>query len=143
MSGNLVLSGLIKKRAEIAGQIEEAQRRIRMLVIDLDAVDATIRLFDPNIDLAEIKPKPVRIRHQAYKGEVTRLIFSTLRNAETPMTAPEIAHQVILARGLNPSHKQLVKVIERRVAGCLSYNKARGIIRATKDTGRILKWSLI
>ncbi len=142
MSGNLVLSGLIKKRAEIAGQIEEAQKHIRMLIIDLDNVDATIRLFDPNVDLAEIRPKPVRVRHQAYKGEVTRLVFMILRKSEKPMTTPEIAHQVILARGLNPSHKQLAKVIERRVAGCLSYNKARGVIRAGKGTGKLLTWEI-
>ena len=58
MENEHVLSGMIKKRAELAGEIERAQTVFRQLVIDLDNLDAAIRLFDPDIDLTEIKPKP-------------------------------------------------------------------------------------
>ena len=35
-----VVTGLIAKRAEIAGQIEHTQDQLRQLVIDLDHIDA-------------------------------------------------------------------------------------------------------
>ena len=67
-----VLTGLISKRREIAGQIEHTQDQLRQLVIDLDHVDAAIHIFDPSIELEEIKSRPVPPRHQAFKGEVTQ-----------------------------------------------------------------------
>ena len=45
------VAGLIEKRREIAGQIEHTQRELRNLVVTLDHLDATIRLFDPDADL--------------------------------------------------------------------------------------------
>ncbi|SEE99316.1 hypothetical protein SAMN05444161_8604 [Rhizobiales bacterium GAS191] len=45
------VSGLIHKRREVAGQIEHVQRQLRDLVADLDHLDATIRIFDPNADI--------------------------------------------------------------------------------------------
>ena len=65
---NPVLSGLIRKRAEVAGGLEAAQQRVRQLIIDIDNVDATIRLFAPDIDLEEIRPKPLPPRHAAFKA---------------------------------------------------------------------------
>jgi hypothetical protein len=55
-----VLTGLIAKRSEIAGQVEHVQTQLRQLIIDLDNLDATLRIFRPDIDLEEIRPKPLR-----------------------------------------------------------------------------------
>ena len=60
------MSGLIRKRAEIAGQLEDTQMRVRQLIIDVDAVDVVLRQFDPDIDLEVIRPKPVPPRHTAF-----------------------------------------------------------------------------
>jgi hypothetical protein len=56
-----VLTGLIAKRAEIAGQIEHTQDKLRQLVIDLGHVDAAIHIFDPSIELEELLPRVSRI----------------------------------------------------------------------------------
>ncbi len=40
-----VLTGLVKRRAWIAGEIERKYAESRQLVIDLEAVDATILQF--------------------------------------------------------------------------------------------------
>ena len=82
-----VLTGLIAKRFEIAGQIEHTQDKLRQLVIDLDHIDAAIHIFDPSIELEEIKARPVPPRHQAFKGEVTRIVLAlsgTPRNPSRP-----------------------------------------------------------
>jgi len=65
MENEHVLSGLIRKRAEIARQLEAAQMQARQLIINLDSLDATIRLFAPDIDLVRtVQPvaKPARAR---------------------------------------------------------------------------------
>lgn len=70
MKNEHVLSGLIAKRAELAGQIETMQRDMRELVTAIGHVDASIRLFDPNVDLDDIKPKlPPRFPWLRPRGE--------------------------------------------------------------------------
>jgi hypothetical protein len=67
MKNEHVLSGLIAKRTELTGRIETMQREMRELVAAIGHVDASIRLFDPNADLDDIKPK-LPPRFQAFKG---------------------------------------------------------------------------
>lgn len=143
MTNEHVLSGLIKKRAELAGEIEAAQTRLRMLIIDLDNIDAAIRIFDPEIDLAEIKAKPLPPRNHAFKGEVSRIVFQVLRQTKAPMTAQEIAQHVMAGRGLNASDRRLVKMIGKRVGACLRHHRTRGLLRAKKGTGPLLQWEVV
>ena len=61
-TSNPVLSGLIRKRAELAGELEAVHARIPVLVAALNSVDATIRLFSPDLPLDETAPKRPRPR---------------------------------------------------------------------------------
>ncbi len=108
MAEPYVVTALIRKRGELAGQIEHTQTQLRQLVIDLDNLDATLRLFKPDIDLEEIRPKPLPPRHHAFKGEVSRIVFAALRQSNRPLTAQEIARHVMAERGLNTADKRLV-----------------------------------
>jgi hypothetical protein len=49
-------------------QIEHLQDNLRQLVIALDNLDATIHLFDPSIELGEIRKRPVPPRLHAFRG---------------------------------------------------------------------------
>jgi hypothetical protein len=69
MAETHVLSALLDKRAELAGKIEFVQTELRQLIIDLDNLDATIRLFDPEIDLEAIKPKPLPAKCCLSRGD--------------------------------------------------------------------------
>ena len=101
MENEHVLSGLIRKRAEIAGRLEVAHNQVRQLIIDLDAVDATIRLFAPDIDLAEIKPKPLPPRHSAFKGEIMSLLLRTMREAGKPLPDGDILGMNWYVKGID------------------------------------------
>jgi len=130
MENEHVVSGLVKKRAELAGQIEGAQTTLRQLIIDLDNLDATLRIFVPDIDLADIKPKPLPPRHQAFKSEVMRIVFAALRESEGPMTAEQLAQYVMAERGLNTADKRLVRAMGKRVGACLRHHRTRGLLRS-------------
>ena len=47
MAESHVLSGLVAKRAELAGEVEHHRGELHRLAEALSHVDATIRLFDP------------------------------------------------------------------------------------------------
>ena len=52
----IVLSGLVKRCAELAGDIENGHEALRKMVLALESLDATILQFDPDY------PAPLRRR---------------------------------------------------------------------------------
>jgi hypothetical protein len=55
-----VVSGLVKRRAELAGEIERTHEPFRKMVLDLENLDATILQFKPDFKVEAIKPKAFR-----------------------------------------------------------------------------------
>lgn len=53
-------------RAELAGRIEATQHTLQELVMELDHIDALLRIFDPDIDLSDIRPKLIPAAHRAF-----------------------------------------------------------------------------
>jgi len=90
-----VVTALIAKRAELAGQIEHAQGEVKRLTIALDHVEETLRLFAPDIDVAAISPRPVPPAHQAFRGEVSRIILESLRTATGPLSTVQLTSRVM------------------------------------------------
>lgn len=143
MENEHALSALLRKRAELAGQFEHHQAKARQLLIDLDSVDATIRMFDPEIDLSEVKPKPMPPRHAAYKGEVARIVLGTLRDAKRACTTQELTMHVMAERGMNTADKRLVKTVSKRVGACLRHHRLKGLIRNAAGLGNRLAWEIV
>jgi hypothetical protein len=141
MTNEHVLSGLMAKRAELAGKIEMMQREIRTLVVSLDHVDAAIRIFDPNVDLEDIKSK-LPPRHMAFKGEVSRLILDALRKAPKPMPVADLALIVLEGRGLSLDDKPFLRVLQKRVDACLRNLRKRGLVKRTRPPGSLGLWQI-
>jgi hypothetical protein len=142
MSDENLLAGLIRKRAEIAGKIEATQMQVRQLIIDIDNVDATIRLFKPDIDLEEIKPKLLPPRHTAFKGEVSRIVLGALRNTAESLTTKDITIRVMSERNLNLNDKGLVRIVSKRVAACLKHHRNKGLVRSERRGAGML-WEIV
>lgn len=138
-----LLNGLVDKRAEIAGRIEANQQELRKLIVELDAIEATIRIFDPDIDMMAIHPRPVPPRHAAFKGEVTRIVFKALREAKQPLTSRDIAKILMRERGLNVDDRDVVVMMTKRVGACLKTKKNQGYVRAIDIPGTLFGWELI
>ncbi len=137
-----VLHALTRKRAEVAGQIEHIQLELRRLIAELDHIDATIRIFNPSIDIGAIRSKPVPPRHAAFKGEVTRIVFQTLRDAQQPVTSRDIAMRLMTERGLNPDDRELALIMVKRVCACLRVQKKKGLVRNVPSVGTIQGWEV-
>ena len=137
-----VVSALIAKRAELAGQIERIQAELRQAVTDLDHIDASLRIFKPDIDLAEISPRRVPPVHQSFRGEVSRVILEALRATTRPLDTVELGKRVMEARGLDTGDKQLVRTFSRRAGACLREWRDRGIVRSSPGPGQRSVWEL-
>jgi hypothetical protein len=137
-----VVTALIAKRAELAGKLEHHHAVVRQLMIDLDAIDQSLRLFKPDIELDDIKPKPMPPRHAAYKGEVARVVLGTLRTAKRACSTQELTMHVMAERGMNTADKRLVKTVGKRVGACLRHHRTRGVVQSVKGLGERISWVL-
>lgn len=141
MKNDHVLSGLISKRAELAGQIETMQREMRELVATIGHIDAAIRVFDPEADLSDIKPK-LPPRFQAFKGEVTRLVLNALRKSDKPLPVSDLTLIVAAGRGINSDDKPFMRVLSRRVGACLRNLRKKKLVQMTRPPGSLGLWQI-
>ena len=136
-----VVSALVAKRAEIAGEIHSLERRLAQLRADLIHIDAALVVFDPDAEPATIAPKrPVRRSAWFAAGELSRLALEMLRRAgDEPLSTREIARRVMAARGLNEGDERSLRLIEKRVWNYLR-RRAGGLVEIAGKEGRCAVW---
>lgn len=130
------VAGLIEKHREIAGKIEATRQTLNALVFDLEALEHSIRLFDPEAQLGRAKPLPSE--HAAFRGEMRRDVLAALRAAQGPLTSLDIAEQVVKRRKLDAN---AVRMIRKRVGAALWKLKAKGIVREVPLDGDYKGWA--
>ena len=131
-----VLSGLIRKRQEVAAELDAAQSRVQQLVLDIGALDATLCPFQPDIDLGAVKVRPTPRRYEAHRRDPSRLIASLLREAGEPLRHRKITQRIMQAHGLNLADRALCQTLRDCVGASLRGTWERG--RLAADEG---KWT--
>lgn len=106
---------------------------------DLEAVEHTIRLFDPDAQLGRAKPLPSP--HAAFKGEMRRDVMAALRTRGEPATSLEIARKIIAARAL-PADGKTVTMMRKRVGAALWKLRAKGWVEEVPMAGEYKGWRL-
>ncbi len=137
-----VVTALIKKRSDLAAEIEHLQRQLKQTVIQLDHVEATLRIFQPDIDLGEFMPRRVPTAHHAFRGEMSRIILETLRETERPLSSIQLAETVMRARGLDIEDKVLRRTMVKRVGACLRHWKMRRAVKSIGKQGELNCWEV-
>jgi hypothetical protein len=136
-----VISGLIRKRAEIAGKIKGAQAEARKLKMDLVHVDAVLRLYVPDIKVEDIKPKRPPAPFRTPRGKMTRRILDHLR-AHGPVTALDLAKAEMAFRGADAAIYSTAMMREGRVGPALRTLRERGLIRSYTGPDGLLLWAI-
>jgi hypothetical protein len=75
-----VISALREKRALVAGLIEKLEHKLEQQRADLTHIDGVLRLFQPDRDPGDIKPKRTYTRRTRYfaRNELARLCMDAL-----------------------------------------------------------------
>jgi len=125
------ISGLKRKRGEIAGQLLILEGQVRTLRADLAAVDHTLCLLDPAIKPKALKVLKPRHRFKYFEaGELAKLIFAELRKSEgKPVQVPPMVEAIMDAKGLDKTHNDAVREISARVLAQLHQLAKRGRIQ--------------
>lgn len=137
-----VITALSRKRAELSGDIERLQRELSETVAALEKLDATLLLFDPDYEIASIRPKAFRPPEDwSKRGEMTRIILGIMRKATEPLTSADIAAQLIAERALEPTDK-LQRLMTKRVGVALRGLRDRSIAVSAPGPGMSVLWQL-
>jgi hypothetical protein len=103
-------------------------------------VDATMRLFDPDIRPNDIRPKQSRARNAWFRpGECLRLIYDELREATQPVTTRELAERIMRVKAI-PAADDRRERIQKTLLGSL--NRAKQTIGRVEIAG-VVSWRLI
>lgn len=136
-----MITGLVKRRAEIAGELRAAHEMISKLVRDLSALDAALAVVAPDMEVEAIRPKMFRPPDDwANRGQMSRLVLTILRQARDPLTTREIAAQMILERGLDAGDRKLLPLMVRRVGSALRHQRDKGLVQSSEGPGNYQLW---
>src|SRR5207302_468003 len=106
--------GLLRKRAEIASQAEALRAQTRSLLSALDHIDATIRVFKPEIELEDLPEGIVAPALSGTRGDLQRFLIDQLRRSNHPLSTFDLADAVMRERGLDTADRVVAKLIQRR-----------------------------
>lgn len=139
-----VVSGLVKRRAELAGDIENTQKLLGKLVHDLEQLDAVILQFDPSYNVESIKPKAFRPPADwSKRGEMARVIMGILRQSAEPMSTRDITTELFRVRALNINDEPLFHAMRKRVGVSLRDYRNKGVVRSLDGPGMYNLWEIV
>jgi hypothetical protein len=135
------LTELFDKRAELAGQIIQAEKQVRQLRVDLAHVEATIRILRPGTELPKVVPRRVEFRPRYFKrGQLTRLILDFMRDhADGSVTVADIMPTVVSDRTLNSAEYRRVEIVTYEALRRLA---KRGTVQQSGQGAKAARWRL-
>ncbi len=137
-----IVAALARRRAELSGEADTFRARITQIATDIGHLDAVIRQFDPEHDIAAIRPKRPRTTDAAGRGEMSRYLLMVLREAKGPLTTIEVAQRFMADRGIDAADSRGVRLATKRVGMTLGHQRAKGTVRAVPGPGVIGVWEV-
>lgn len=124
-----VVSALVAKRGELAGEVQRYRRELQRLDEQLGHLDAAIRLFAPDYDLAGVRPRQRRRGpHRFAQGECQRLVLETLRDACEALSDRQVEAAVAASKGVEA--QSLARAgLEKTTLATLRRLAKKGVIR--------------
>ncbi|MBC9035137.1 hypothetical protein IAG41_22335 [Sphingomonas sp. JC676] len=106
------------------------------MAIDLEHIDATVRIIAPEMAVEAIKTKAFRPPADwSKRGEMTRMVLSILRTARNPMASREIGERMVVERALVADAATL-NSMGRCVSCALRTQRTKGVAQSQEgETG--------
>src|SRR3954451_10230015 len=141
MGDELATAALARKRAELAGRIDHTRAELDAMLASLAALDATLRLFDPELRPQAIRPRPFPPRRGPEQpGMRARDVLGALRETGRPMTTREIAERLLAGRAIG--NDKLVSRGSEIVGAAVRKLRARGVVACEAGTDGRSLWRL-
>lgn len=138
------LSGLLRKRAELAGEAETRRKALDETLAALDAVDTVIRVFNPNIGPDELPASRSAPLHAAVTSDIRRFLIDMMRNSIGPVRTLQATDALLESRGIDRRDRVLTTLFRKRVTDAFGRMRKAGIAEGRKyGSGSEMEWRLI
>lgn len=117
-----VIGGLRDKRSELIGLVGRLEQQLADHRVSLTHLDATMRLFDPDLLLPAADLQRERVSWFR-PGECLRVIYDVLREASQPLTTRDVARGVIAVKGIAIADDRTQALIQKTILASLSRAK--------------------
>lgn len=132
-----VIDGLQDKRSELVGLVGRLEQQLADHRVSLTHLDATLRLFDPNLLLQDTDPQQRERVSWFRPGECLRAIYDVLREAPQPLTTRDVAKRVIAAKDMTIADERTQALIQKTILASLS--RAKNTIERLEVNG-VVSW---
>lgn len=138
-----VVAGLIEKRRELAGIIDDLQRQLDQHRADLTHIDGVLRVLAADLDPETIRPKRAYRRNRYFaRNELSRLCLWVLRTAAGELlSTDDIAGRVIAAKAFDQSDGILRAAVRDQVGSTIKRLHRDGAVENI-GAGRASRWKL-
>ncbi len=142
MAESHVVSGLVAKRAELAGQIEQCRQELGRLVANMGHLDGSIKLFAPDYKLEGIRAKTPRQRNQFFRqGECQRLVLEIFRDAEEALSVRHIAEILLQRKGLEVT-PAMIEQMSKNTRGVVMRLAGNNVVQSVGVDGTSKTWKV-
>jgi hypothetical protein len=142
MADSHVISALVKKRAELRGDIIYYKQLIATLDKDLQTIDATIKIFDVDYDISSIKPV-IKSRNRFFdKGEAKILVLEVLKNSEVPISTDKISEIIAVNRNLSFENKADKSNFQKSILLALNTCLSNNLVEKVSKDGLSIVWKI-
>ena len=142
MADTHVISALVKKRAELRGDIIHYKQLIATLDKDLQTIDATIKIFDVDYDISSIKPV-IKARNRFFNnGEAKVLVLEVLKNSSLPLSTDKISNIIALNRKLSFENKTDKSNFQKSILLALNTCLSNSIVEKVSKDGLSIVWKI-
>ena len=134
------ISGLIKKRAEMMGELHSLRERMGVVTNDLQSLDRVLQAFgyEGNLDELPVTKGKLFLFH---KNEMQQHILQVLRSASEPLSSRDVAVRIVTAEGRDRYDRRAILDVIKRVSKALATLRYRGIVLSKREPkGRFVWW---
>lgn len=130
-----VVTALVGKRAEMAGLIAHHQKEIARLAGDLSHLDATLKLFAPELDLRTVRAKAHRTRNAFFHPrECQRMVLDIFRDADgAALSSRQVGEALVQRKGLANTPAMVKQMQKNAIAVVRHLEKTGTVVPAGQD----------
>ena len=142
MADTHVISALVKKRAELRGDIIHYKQLIATLDKDLQTIDATIKIFEPNYKFGSEKIVNKHRNRFFNNGEAKVLVLEVLKNSDIPLSTDKISDIIATNKNLSFENKTVKSNFQKSILLALNTCLSNNLVEKVSKDGLSIVWKI-
>ncbi len=142
MADTHVISALVKKRAELRGDIIHYKQLIATLDKDLQTIDATIKIFDVDYDISSIKPVRKGRNRFFNNGEAKVLVLEVLKSNKLPLSTDKLSEIIAVNKNLSFENKTDKSNFQKSILLALNTCLSNNLVEKVSKDGLSIIWKI-